>query len=60
VVPTEEVDAEISHNRISIQPGANAVWLNGAAVQETDMNPFACVFVLLSILLYKKAGNNWC
>jgi UDP-glucose:glycoprotein glucosyltransferase len=41
VIVKEEVQLEVSMNHMSARPGFDMVWLNGATVQEKDMNPFA-------------------
>lgn len=34
---------EVAENQAKAPGGANAIWLNGAAIEEKDMNPFAYV-----------------
>jgi UDP-glucose:glycoprotein glucosyltransferase len=41
VIVKEEVQLEVSMNHMSARPGFDMIWLNGATVQEKDMNPFA-------------------
>jgi hypothetical protein len=43
VVPKVELREEVRHNSLKAQPGLSAVWLNGASVPETKMNPFSYV-----------------
>jgi UDP-glucose:glycoprotein glucosyltransferase len=40
VVPHSGLEEEIASNSHKVQPGANAVWLNGAPVSAEDMNPY--------------------
>jgi UDP-glucose:glycoprotein glucosyltransferase len=42
VVVDEPVKQEVYQNSLKAQPGVGAVWLNGAMLNEGDMNPFAC------------------
>lgn len=39
----EELEEEVQTNHAMAQPGVSMVWLNGAVIPETDMNPFAYV-----------------
>jgi UDP-glucose:glycoprotein glucosyltransferase len=43
VVTKAELRGEIDRNSMVAQPGVSAVWLNGASVPETKMNPFSYV-----------------
>jgi UDP-glucose:glycoprotein glucosyltransferase len=43
VVANESIQEELRSNGMHAQPGGDMVWLNGAVVQEKDMDPFVCV-----------------
>lgn len=46
VVPKTELRNEIRSNGMRAQFGVNAVWLNGASIPETQMNPFSLLKLL--------------
>ncbi len=39
----ESLLSEVAENQAKAPGGANAIWLNGAAIEEKDMNPFGLV-----------------
>jgi UDP-glucose:glycoprotein glucosyltransferase len=39
---TDELLEEAMSNEGMIGPGANIMWINGAVLQESDVNPFGC------------------
>lgn len=43
VTVNESLLNEVAENQAKAPGGANAIWLNGAAIEEKDMNPFAYV-----------------
>lgn len=43
VTVNESLLNEVAENQAKAPGGANAIWLNGAAIEEKDMNPFGCV-----------------
>ena len=43
VTVSEAVEQEITNNQAKAQGGISVVWLNGAQLNEGDMNPFSCV-----------------
>jgi UDP-glucose:glycoprotein glucosyltransferase len=54
VVPKEELKEEIARNARIVQPGVNAIWLNGLQIQETQINPLSYVVCVL----LKRTGSH--
>jgi UDP-glucose:glycoprotein glucosyltransferase len=54
VIIDRTLEEEVKANHEKASPGINMVWLNGAVVDEKDMNPYAYVSLLYCLILSLK------
>jgi hypothetical protein len=61
VVVSQEVESEARENTVHAKPGVDTVWLNGAVVDEKDMNPFAYAHpFFLRLITDMRLGYSGC